>query len=572
MKRAFSHFFGVLFAVVLVLSSAGCGGSGGARGWQPVSGKVDSLFDAFNSAWVSQQTGDSLAIIVDALECEARESGMSEALSRAAYCRARWLNGEQRPAEAAVKIQEAIAIQDSARCPYARMKYRYLQAIVDLHLKKDVGRAYGVLEKAASWFARAGDTLSLAEAFNSMGLVLREAGETAEGNSYIGKAQSLYEKTGMRIYALKNRLNLAVACYEQGDTASCRRLLSDLRRDSAARRDARFYNSVLLNSYIYCRDTSALAEAGRQLSGMETQWPLRNTEIEVCKAIMALDMGKIDSADLHSRQALAGIGAVSDTALAETVYEVRAAVHHIAGRSDSAYEALSMKVMLSGSRIAGETSRTVRRERVAAAIASERERSGLRYERQRLRFLIVLMSVCVAAMGGIIFMIRRVGRMRLREARRSMEVDRRSSQLAVASCALREKENLVEEVRGIIAEAKNKGHLAEDTTRRLDTSLRVYADTNGEWDNLRMLYESLPPGFEDALRQRSPGIPDSLVRIAAYIACGLTSKQIARLLKIQPDSVKKSRWRLRTRLGLSQSDSLEDSLGEIKRLLDQNLD
>ena len=40
----------------------------------------------------------------------------------------------------------------------------------------------------------------------------------------------------------------------------------------------------------------------------------------------------------------------------------------------------------------------------------------------------------------------------------------------------------------------------------------------------------------------------------------MTGQQIARVLSISYDSVKKARYRLRQRLGLDRGDSLEDTL------------
>lgn len=553
-------------ATVLVVAKmifCGCGRPDNRSVWGATSPLPDSLVERFNDSWTTQQSQDSLGVIVDVLEEKARESGMREAVARAYYCRARWLNSAQRPLEAAVKIEEGIAIQDSVRYPYARLKMRYLQAIVNLHLKKDIGKSYKALEELSVAFEKIGDTISLAETYNAMARVLREAGETAEGNGYIEKAQKLYEEAGLRIYALKNRLNIAVAYYEAGDRASCCRILSALRKDSVAHSDIRFYNSVLLNTYIYCGDASALDEAYSQISDFELRWPVRQTELEIMKARFFIETGQVDSSDFHSWKAMTLVPSINDTMLIEMVYDVRCMAHSMAGRNDSAFEALIMKDRLTRARVSGAMASSVRKGRMAAEIASVKERSRLHDERQRLWFIIILMSVCVVALGVILIMVRRVGRMRLREARHHLEASRRSSQLAVASCALREKENLVEEIRGIITDASKKERMPEEISRKLDNSLRIYFDTNEEWDNLRMLYDSLPVGFDDAVRKLSPEISDSLVRMAAYIACGLTTKQIARLLRIQPDSVKKSRWRLRTRLGLLPSETLEDALQTI---------
>ena len=53
------------------------------------------------------------------------------------------------------------------------------------------------------------------------------------------------------------------------------------------------------------------------------------------------------------------------------------------------------------------------------------------------------------------------------------------------------------------------------------------------------------------------------MKLGAYLVMGMTSKQICRMLLIQPDAVKKRRYRLRQSMGLSSEESLEDELHRI---------
>lgn len=48
------------------------------------------------------------------------------------------------------------------------------------------------------------------------------------------------------------------------------------------------------------------------------------------------------------------------------------------------------------------------------------------------------------------------------------------------------------------------------------------------------------------------------LKLAAFIAVGLDTKHISRILAIRPESVKQGRWRIRTKMGLAKSDSLEE--------------
>ena len=58
----------------------------------------------------------------------------------------------------------------------------------------------------------------------------------------------------------------------------------------------------------------------------------------------------------------------------------------------------------------------------------------------------------------------------------------------------------------------------------------------------------------------NPDISDGMLRLAVLVASGLNSKEIASTLNIQPESVKKQRYRLRLMLNLEQGQNLTDYL------------
>ena len=68
------------------------------------------------------------------------------------------------------------------------------------------------------------------------------------------------------------------------------------------------------------------------------------------------------------------------------------------------------------------------------------------------------------------------------------------------------------------------------------------------------------PSFAGKLKSAWPSRSEGDIRLATYIRIGLPSKQIARMLHLQPDSVRKNRQRLRHRMGLAPDESLEDRL------------
>jgi DNA-binding CsgD family transcriptional regulator len=71
------------------------------------------------------------------------------------------------------------------------------------------------------------------------------------------------------------------------------------------------------------------------------------------------------------------------------------------------------------------------------------------------------------------------------------------------------------------------------------------------------MFEKVYPGFFHSLKQQSPDITLAEQRMAALCKLQVTPKEAANLLGISPNSVNKTRQRLRSRLGLDPDANLE---------------
>lgn len=64
-------------------------------------------------------------------------------------------------------------------------------------------------------------------------------------------------------------------------------------------------------------------------------------------------------------------------------------------------------------------------------------------------------------------------------------------------------------------------------------------------------------GFNAKVQQQYPNITSNDLRLMALMKMNLSSKEIANILNISGDGVKKARHRLRKKIGLEPTDSLE---------------
>jgi DNA-binding CsgD family transcriptional regulator len=89
-------------------------------------------------------------------------------------------------------------------------------------------------------------------------------------------------------------------------------------------------------------------------------------------------------------------------------------------------------------------------------------------------------------------------------------------------------------------------------------------DSQQEWDTFKLHFESVHPQFFTTLSQIAPTLTQLELRQCAYIKINLAPKQVGNLLNITPDSVKKSRMRIKKKLNLSTEDNLSKFITNLK--------
>lgn len=82
--------------------------------------------------------------------------------------------------------------------------------------------------------------------------------------------------------------------------------------------------------------------------------------------------------------------------------------------------------------------------------------------------------------------------------------------------------------------------------------------TEDDWESFKLAFEGVHPGFFGKLRYHYPDITVSELRLAALIKLKLTLKESAAMLGISPESVKKSRYRLKKKLGVPDSENVDE--------------
>ncbi len=83
------------------------------------------------------------------------------------------------------------------------------------------------------------------------------------------------------------------------------------------------------------------------------------------------------------------------------------------------------------------------------------------------------------------------------------------------------------------------------------------------WENFMLHFEKIHPGFFSRLQARFPELTSKDLKLCSYLRLNMTTKEIAGLMNITPQSAEISRVRLRKKLNLTRKDNLVDYISKI---------
>jgi len=183
---------------------------------------------------------------------------------------------------------------------------------------------------------------------------------------------------------------------------------------------------------------------------------------------------------------------------------------------------------------------------------------------QRRRILLIrnfsiALIVVVTAFGFLYFNRQRL-KMRLQQneamiakAKAEAEAKDALDQLNVFTQNIIDKTNLVEKLQ----EQLMQKELDEGQIQQISMLSQHSILTDADWDEFKVLFEKVYPGFFIKLKNQAPDITVAEQRMAALSKIKVPSKEAATLLGISPNSVIKTRSRLRQRLNLDPDADLE---------------
>ena len=175
----------------------------------------------------------------------------------------------------------------------------------------------------------------------------------------------------------------------------------------------------------------------------------------------------------------------------------------------------------------------------------------------------IILSILLLAVISVLLLNRQ--RVKLKYQQESLEKEKqiKETELAAARQQMEiftqniiEKTSLIEKLEHQMKET-NSSAGQQETIAAL-SNLTIL--TEHDWEQFKELFEKMYPMFFHRLKARAKDITVAEQRMAALMRLQLTTRQMASMQGISPDSVHKTRQRLRQRLSVSNDTNLEDFL------------
>lgn len=98
---------------------------------------------------------------------------------------------------------------------------------------------------------------------------------------------------------------------------------------------------------------------------------------------------------------------------------------------------------------------------------------------------------------------------------------------------------------------------------KISSQLEYNLEQDDDWENLKKHFNAVHSGFIEKLIKQHPKLSETEIRHCVFMKLHMQTKEIARILHIDPRSVQASRYRIKKKMNLVESVDLKDYLQKI---------
>lgn len=143
------------------------------------------------------------------------------------------------------------------------------------------------------------------------------------------------------------------------------------------------------------------------------------------------------------------------------------------------------------------------------------------------------------------------------------EIEHKQKELASLTVHLVQKNTFTQELIDNLKELKNNPERFKLEFRRILMLLKKQTADDKDWELFKSYFADVHNDFDKKLKKIYADISDKEIRLAAFLRMNLSTKEIAAIFNVLPDSILKSKYRLKKKLNLKREIDLSDFLNSL---------
>lgn len=151
-----------------------------------------------------------------------------------------------------------------------------------------------------------------------------------------------------------------------------------------------------------------------------------------------------------------------------------------------------------------------------------------------------------------------IKRARLEQEKLQNELEFKNRELVSKALHIAQKNEMLHEIQERLQQHQNERKSDNTEVDQVIRTLNFDQKMSDHWDQFTQTFTETNPSFFRVLNEQYEGLTKNELRLCALIKMNLGNKDIANMLNISDDGVKKARYRLRKKLDLQTNESLDE--------------
>lgn len=143
------------------------------------------------------------------------------------------------------------------------------------------------------------------------------------------------------------------------------------------------------------------------------------------------------------------------------------------------------------------------------------------------------------------------------------EIEYKKKELTSQTLHLVQKNTFIQELMDNLERIKKSPELFKMEFRRIVMLLKKENASDKDWEVFKSYFADVHNDFDNKLKTFYGDISEKEIRLASFLRMNLSTKEIAATLNVLPDSILKSKYRLKKKLGLDKGQNLNSFLNTL---------